>query len=165
LLLLVAIVWVAAGAAAQATNARRDDDADLKELFSYTLTMEKIQKLVNAQKDLDALQKNNPELAKNLKGEDPSKEDLDALTQAIAKYPQVVEVLKKDGLAPREYVVSSITLIQAGTAVGLKKAGTYKEYPPQLLKLVSQGNLAFVEQHWDEIAKTFPDSPPGDEKK
>ena len=160
-------MWLAAGAAAaQATNAQRDDDADLRELFQlHADDGKRFKKLVNAQKDLDALQKSNPELAKNLNGEDASKEDLDALTQAIAKYPLVVALLKKDGLAPRVYVVSSITLIQAGTAVGLKKAGSYKEYPPQLLKLVSQANLAFVEQHWDEIAKTFPDSPAGDEKK
>jgi hypothetical protein len=38
-------------------------------------------------------------------------------------------------------------------AVGFKKSGTYKEYPPDILKLVSKANLDFVEQHWDEVQK------------
>jgi hypothetical protein len=37
--------------------------------------------------------------------------------------------------------------------VGFKKSGTYKEYPPEMLKLVSKQNLAFAEEHWDEIQK------------
>jgi hypothetical protein len=62
-------------------------------------------------------------------------------------------VLAKNGITPREYAVGIMTLVQAGMAVGMKKSGTYKEYPPQMLKLVSKPNLDFVEQHWDVIQK------------
>jgi hypothetical protein len=43
--------------------------------------------------------------------------------------------------------------VQAAMAVGFKKNGTYKEYPPKMLALVSKANLDFTEQHWDEIQK------------
>jgi hypothetical protein len=66
-----------------------------------------------------------------------------------------VAILKKNGLTPREYVVGTKTLIQASMAVGLKKDGTYKEYPPELLKVVSPANLAFVEKHFDEVHKVL----------
>jgi hypothetical protein len=38
-------------------------------------------------------------------------------------------------------------------AVGFKKGGAYKEYPPEALQLVSRQNLDFVDQHFDEIKK------------
>ena len=44
-------------------------------------------------------------------------------------------------------------MLQATMAVGFKKSGTYKEYPPDMLKQVSKANLDFVEQHWDAIQK------------
>ena len=69
-------------------------------------------------------------------------------------------MMKKNGFTPREYVLGTITFIQAATAVGFKKSGSYKDYPPQVHRVVSAANLAFVEQHWNEIDKimpTFPD--------
>jgi hypothetical protein len=129
--------------------------ADQKELFNYTLTMDKIHKLGDAMKDMEALQKSNPELDKSISSDD-SEGSLDQLAAKIQKYPPVVAVLKKDGLTPREYIVVTMTLIQASLAVGLKKAGTYKDYPPKMLELVSQTNLTFLEKNWDDVQKTVP---------
>jgi len=129
--------------------------ADQKELFNYTLTMDKIHKLADAQNDLAALQKSNPDLAKAMDSDDSSG-NLDQLVQKLQKFPPVVAVLKKDGLAPREYIVATMTLIQASMAVGMKKSGTYKDYPPKMLELVSQANLTFLEQHWDDLQKDLP---------
>lgn len=129
--------------------------ADQKELFNYTLTLDKIHKLADAQKDMAALQKSDPALDKSISSDD-SEGNLDQLAQKIEKYPPVVAVLKKDGLTPREYIVATMTLIQAGLAVGMKKAGAYQEYPPKMLELVSQANLTFLEKNWDEVQKVVP---------
>jgi hypothetical protein len=129
--------------------------ADQKELFNYMLTLDKIHKLGDSMKDMEALEKSNPELSKSMNADD-SEGNLDQLTQKIQKYPPVVAVLKKNGLAPREYIVMTMTLIQAGLAVGMKKAGTYQDYPPKMLELVSQVNLTFLEKNWDEVQKTVP---------
>jgi hypothetical protein len=154
LLVCAAIVSTTAIVFAQANRAA-DNDPDQKEIYNYVLTLDKIQKLGAVQKDLDTLSKSNPQMAKNMDNDSDSK-TINDMVRNIEKYPPVVAVLKKDGLTPREYAVCTMTLLQAGMAVGFKKAGTYKEYPPEMLKVVSPANLSFVEQHYDEITKAMP---------
>ncbi len=135
---------VAGGAAAQGGNAA--DTAGQKELYNYVLTMDKIQKLGHATKALEDLSKKHPEYS----GISGSK-TLDEMDHKMGALPDVVSALAADGLKPREYAVGMMALVQAAMAVGFKKSGTYKDYPPDMLKLVSKANLAFVEQHWDQI--------------
>lgn len=124
-------------------------DADQKELYNYTLSMDKIQKIADATKGLEALQKQHPEI----KGEGGDAQNIDDTVRKLQKYPEAVAVLSKNGLSPREYTVGVMAAIQAAMAVGLKKSGAYKDYPPDMLKLVSKANLDFTEQHWDEFQK------------
>lgn len=131
----------------------QQDSADQKELYNYALTMDKIQKLGNAIRGLNDLSKQHPEL----NSDSSSDKTIDQVVQKIQKYPEAIVVLSKSSLTPREFAVGSMTLIQAALAVGFKKAGTYKEYPPEMLKLVSPANLAFVEQHYDDIGKVIPE--------
>jgi hypothetical protein len=126
------------------------DDPDQKELYSYVLTTDKLQKLVNATLAMAEYGKAHPEL-NNAKSADAK--NLDQMVQKLEKYPPVVAILSKNGMTPREYAVGFFTLLQASMAVGFKKSGTYKDYPPQMLKLVSKQNLDFVDQHFDEIQK------------
>src|SRR5262245_7672731 len=126
--------------------------ADERELYSFVLSMDKVQHLSGAAKGLHALEKKHPGMSN---GE--STKSIDAMVDAIKKYPDAVAVLAKNGLSPRDYAVGFLTLIQSTMVVGLKKAGTFKTYPPDMLKLVSQANLTFVEQHYAEIQKLMPD--------
>jgi hypothetical protein len=137
-----------AGIATAQTKKRVDDSPDQKELYNYVLTLDKLHKLANATKSLENLGKQHPELNDTSKAK-----TLDETVQKFQKYPEAVAVLKQNGLEPREYVVGMMTMVQAGMAVGLKKSGTYKEYPPDMLKVVSKANLDFLEQHWDEFEK------------
>jgi hypothetical protein len=137
-------------AAAAAQSRKAQDSPDQKESYNYVLTMDKVQKLGNATKDLMQLQARYPEMQSG-----SSDYNLDQITQQIQKHPDAVAILKKNGLTPREWVVGTRTLIQASMVVGFKKDGTYKEYPPEMLKDVSPANLAFVEKHFDEIHKVL----------
>lgn len=123
-------------------------DADARELYNYTLTMDKIQKTAAATQKLTVLAKQHPEVngAQNAKSIDDS-------VQMLNKYPDAVAAIRQSGLTPHEYVVCIMTLIQASMAVGFKKSGTYKDYPPEMLKQISKSNLDFTEQHWDDIQK------------
>jgi hypothetical protein len=125
------------------------DDPDQKELFSYVLTMDKIQKMATATTALTELGKRHPEV----KSEASDSKNLDEMEKKLKQYPEVVSILGKNGLAPRDYAVGFMTLLQASIAVGSKKQGLYKEYPPAMLKLVSKQNLDFVDQHYEEIQK------------
>ena len=81
---------------------------------------------------------------------------IDGMVQNIKRYPEAVAAINRAGLTPREYVVCLMTVMQTSIAVGFKKSGTFKEYPPKLLQQVSRANLDFTEQHWDEIRKLMP---------
>jgi hypothetical protein len=129
----------------------KDNDPDQKELRSYVLTMEKVKKLGNATHDMMEAAKKHPEL--NTAGGNGDAKDLNDMVAKLQKFPEVVSILNRNGLAPREYAVGFFTLLQASMAVGFKKSGTYKEYPPKMLELVSRQNLDFVDQHFDEIKK------------
>ncbi|MGD0964265.1 MAG: hypothetical protein ABSA57_10245 [Candidatus Acidiferrales bacterium] len=149
---MLALAAITPKARAQATAT----DVNQKELHDYVLTMDKITKLASTQKDIDDLQKSDPAMTKDMSSQDSNGKSIDQMAQGLAKYPPVIAILKRNGFGAREYIVATLTLIQVGTAVGFKKAGTYNEYPPQMLKLVSQANLTFVEQHWDDITKAMP---------
>ncbi len=94
-------------------------------------------------------------MASNLKSEQ-SAASLDQIAEKLEKYPKLVDLLKKDGMTPREYVVTVIVLIQAGAVVDMKRNGTIKDYPPEVLQLIKLENLTLVEDHYDEIAKAMP---------
>jgi hypothetical protein len=61
--------------------------------------------------------------------------------------------------------VALLVLMQASILVGMKKA-TDTEYSKDATTLVSPANLAFVEQHWEELQKMNlgDDSKNGDDK-
>ena len=128
----------------------KDNDPDQKELHDYVLTMDKVQKAGNATKAMQEVAKKHPEMEKDNDGD---AKNLDEMVAKIQKYPEVTSLLRQNGLTAREYAVCTFTLMQAAMAVGFKKAGTYKEYPPKMLAVVSKQNLDFVEQHFDEIKK------------
>src|SRR5580704_11374252 len=83
----IPVLALAAGAAAQ-TAPTPQNDPNMKEIFSYTLTMDKIHKLTAVEKDMAALQKAHPEMQKQMDA-DNSDGNLDQLTQKIQKYPEV----------------------------------------------------------------------------
>ncbi|HKE28743.1 MAG TPA: hypothetical protein VKB88_40615 [Bryobacteraceae bacterium] len=144
---LLAALLLAAGAYAQ--GKKSSDDADQKELFNYVLSMDKVQKFSGVTKALQPLAKQHPEIQN-----DPNDaKSIDELVRKFQRYPDAVAVLSKNGFTPREYIVAMMTTVQATMAVGMKKSGMYKEYPPEMLKTVSKANLDFVDQHWDEFQK------------
>jgi hypothetical protein len=147
----IGIILLAISAAAQGSQ----DAADKKELFDYVLTMDKLQRLGATFHELQALIQKHPELNTANDGQ-----TLDATVRNFEKYPDAVAVVKKNGFTPREFILGTLCAMQCSIAVGLKKAGTFKEYPPDLLKQVSKSNLEFTEQHYDEIKKLMASAAP-----
>jgi hypothetical protein len=140
---------LACGAASTAF-AQPTDAAEQKELYNYVLTPQNVQKVMKVVRDLDAFQKSHPQIAKSDTESDGS---IAGTQKSIEKYPQAVAIIAKDGLTPHEYVVASMTVIQGTLTVGFKKNGTYKEYPAEILKMISPANLKYIEAHYDEISR------------
>jgi hypothetical protein len=152
-LAIFAITALLAPQPASAQANKSDADADQKELYSYVLTVDKLHKLADATRDMKEWQKKNPQAADE-KADTASEEG--SISQRVkdieAKTPELVAIVRKNGLTTREYMVALLVLMQASILVGMKKA-TDTEYSKDATTLVSPANLAFVEQHWEELQK------------
>ena len=155
LIVCVAGLALGIGASAQTAAPTPQNDPNMKEIFNYTLTMDKIHKLTAVENDMAVYEKGHSELQKEMDA-DNSDGNLEQLAQKIQKYPAVAGILKKDGVTPREYIVGTLAVVQAGMAVSFKKSGVYKDYPPKILTAINPANLALVEKNWDEISTTMP---------
>lgn len=76
-----------------------------------------------------------------------SAETISQMVAQVTQVPVFAAALKKAGLAPREYAVFSLALLQASMYVGMKQAGMVKEMP----KGLNPANVRFVETHQTEL--------------
>lgn len=138
----------AAGMAMQQPARQRNppDDADSKEYRNYRLTMDNVTKFAEASKALVKLSHDNPSLEKSMESQADAK-TIEEAVRTTERFPAVTAAIKSAGLTPRDFVVMTGTLMGAEMAVGMKKQGQIKQYPPS----VSPENTAFVEQNWDRV--------------
>jgi hypothetical protein len=155
IVVIIALVFAASPVpAAQSAKNKNNNDSDQKELYAYVLTMDKIQKLNAASKDLREWASKNPKAAELDNDNSLEKGSISESARALeTKAPEAVAILRKNGLTAREYMVLMFTLLQTSILVGAKKAGQMPEYTKEATALVNPANLTFVEQHWDELQK------------
>jgi hypothetical protein len=131
-----------------------DDDADLKELAAYSLSMEKIRNLVTTTKELKEWEQQNPDLAKGM--DDSAFKNAASISEQAkvfdSKLPQASAIIKKNSFSTREYLVALYAFIQAEMVVSLKKAGQAPDND-KLSGAVNPANLELIEQNWDEVEK------------
>lgn len=168
--------------------ARAQSAADDKELASYRLTMDGLNKMVRVNRALVDELKKDPKYQQLMKAQDDIKalEAKDALTDSeqkqlddlkaraeqmenqapgndllndaktidemaakIKTFPPLANALSKEGVAPREYAVFTLAVLQAGMAAGMQKAGMLKQLPPG----VNGENVKFILDHEAEFKK------------
>jgi hypothetical protein len=101
------------------------NDADAKEIASYRLTMETVDKMFNDAKTLDEMEK------------------------AVRQEPLLSGALAKAGMPPREFAKFTFAMVGASLAAGMQKAGMLKELP----KEVNAENVKFILEHEAELQK------------
>jgi hypothetical protein len=131
-------------ATAGAQSRKKADDPDVKEMRDYRLSMEVIQRYMNAVKVIGADSAAKKCFDKNSPGDAPT---LDAGEKIMLACPAGVADLKTNGLKPREFLVITGGLIGDFMIVGMKKSGTIKAYPAA----ISPENAAFIEQNYDKL--------------
>jgi hypothetical protein len=142
--IISSIILLAGGAAAQKRD--RSNDPDVKEMRDYKLSMDAIQRYMNAAAKVEA----DPAAKKCFDGNSPGNAaTLDAGEKMLNSCPPAVADMKAAGIKPREFLVLTGALIGDMMAVGLKKNGTIKEYPAT----ISPENAAFLEQNYDKVQK------------
>ena len=136
------------------------NEADLKEVYAYSLSTDKITKIVNITNALKDWTSNNPQVSQNMDNENSIQAGTfsDRAKAMEAKFPQAAEVIRKNGMPVREYMVAFTVVIAASMLVSAKKSGQIKDYS-KAAGFVSEANLNFVEQHWDAVQKLTMDVP------
>lgn len=140
-------------AASQDEKSSAQVEAEKNEERNFVLTADKLDKYAEAMKAIRKVQKDDPGLKKQM-DDDNAKNPSNTIAGSVAnieKYPPVVNAFKTAGIAPRDFFVMTYTLINAATAVQMKRAGTLQEHPDSALP----ENIAFVEKNYDRIKKIF----------
>lgn len=108
----------------------------------YQLTMPRLRQLVQAGKNIAALQARRPELRDSMR---IATMDPNALYERLNAVPAAREAVNQAGISPRDYALATAALIQAAMVHEMRRAG---QQPPAA---VNEGNVRFVSENWEEI--------------
>jgi hypothetical protein len=124
-------------------------DPDAAEVYSYRLTMDKIQKAAPATDGINKYLAANPTVKSQMDGENDNGKTIDQQARILdTKYPQVAAIIKSNGLTTREDILVTRAFISGVIVVGMKKQEMIKDYPPNS---VSPQNAAFLDQNFDKL--------------
>ena len=139
-----ALVALFALAGARSVEAQKLD-ADLAEINRYRLTEAKLNKFVQATKNLAQVAKTHPEISKEDKA-DTKNMTLGQMAAFYDKHPPIKRAINAAGMTSREYVTFMLSMFQAGMmAWAAKQPGA--KIPPE----VSRENIAFMDTHKDRL--------------
>jgi hypothetical protein len=124
------------------------DSADVNEVRSYALTLDKAQKAATAMQTINQMIAANPSLSAALDASSSTtgKETITQQAQYIdSKYPQIATVIHSNGLQSREFIVITGAIINDVGFVGMKMQGVISSYPPNS---ITPANAALIQANW-----------------
>jgi hypothetical protein len=144
-------------AAPAASNAQADQD--LADITKYQLTMDKIDKYLAAQRNLAAkaasmtpAQRAAME-ARNDNSGDPN-ESLDDMVKRIESEPMMASSIRDAGISPREFAMTTISLMQTGMAAAVMKMRPTDNQDSLIREMkANPDNIKFYNEHEAEITK------------
>ena len=135
------LIGIAMAAGALLAPAQADDR---QAILEYKLTVPLANKLIAALPGITQLFVSRPDWKERMAK--TARATLDERAREAEKSPETVELLKKNGLTPREYVVGVVTLRMALIAASRPASSPL---PPSIV--VSPENLAFAKAHLAEL--------------
>lgn len=101
-------------------------EADLADVTNYKLTMDKIDKLFAATRNIGLKAKNmSPAEREAFKARSGARGDnnasVDDMVRNIESEPMMVSAIREAGLSPREYIILTVSMMQSGMAAGVAK--------------------------------------------
>lgn len=149
-LLLAFVLAAALPASAQAvTPAAWNADPDMLEVRTFPLTMDKVDKLAATIDALDQLEAADPNLKSKIDAEPSDDQTIDEKVQTLdTRFPEAAEVVHKNGLTSREYIVVSMAFLNDLDFVAMKRQGAIQSYPPGS---ITPQNAAFVEANYARL--------------
>jgi hypothetical protein len=135
---------------AQAPAADRAEiDRDVQELRAYRLTLPKVKQMAAATLAYAQAQSRNPRVPARRQepGDDVEPKTLNDMARRIEREPDLANAIRTAGLSTREYSMLTLSFFNAMFAHGMKKAGTIKELPADILP----ENIVFIESNEAEL--------------
>jgi hypothetical protein len=138
--------------AAGAQTAAAERTSDEQALAQYRLSMPAIHKLLAATRAMARVIEDpatKEAAAKFSKSRDAADgyRGLDDIARDIEKFPPMAAAIRSAGITPREYMLVTMSYMQAGMAAAFKKQGLLKELP----KGTPAENVAFLEKNEPEL--------------
>lgn len=134
-----------------------DHDADLRELEEYRLSMEDVNRWLQANRNLaqlsEKLEREHPEMMKETEEVEASGTgSFDDYESSIDRVPGARDAIEESGLSVHEFAVVGWALIQAGMAqYAVEQGADAKELAAKAH--INPDNLTFAREHQAEIAK------------
>ncbi len=135
---------------APAATGTRSLDSDLEQLQDFKLSMPRMQKWVQAQRNLVALSKARPDLEGTYKVEQNA--SLDQQVAALEGHADVRKAVRDAGVSPREFTLTTWAYMQAATAHTVQQMPTGKTRDSVMQSLkVHPENITFVQKNRSEL--------------
>jgi hypothetical protein len=131
---------------AQARRQREKDLTALEAKSAARLTEAEQKRLEELRAKLEA---EDAEAAR--RGDDEEPKTLGDMARRIDREPDLANAIRSAGLTTREYSLLTLTFFNAMFAEGMKKAGTIKELPADILP----ENVAFIQANEAELNQIF----------
>ncbi len=132
-------------------------DADLRELEEYRLSMEDVNRWMQANRNLvqlsEKLEREHPEMAERTEAvEGSGMGSFDDYEASIDRVPGARDAIEESGLSVHEFAVVGWALIQAGMAqYAVEQGADPKDLAAKAH--INPDNLAFAREHKAELAK------------
>jgi hypothetical protein len=139
---------------ATAQKKKTSETADQKLSYAYILTMDKVNKLEDVREALGEWLENHERSSRRIN------EDRLLIGGTIAdrtrlldtRHPDVAAVIRRHGISTLQYLLGSQVLYKTFKLVMARRTGEIQDYS-NAGAAVNPANLAFVEQHFEEIRK------------
>jgi hypothetical protein len=147
-------------ASTPASASQSQSDEDLQDVSKYKLSMDKIDKYIQSQKNMAAKVKSmSPAEREAFSSRDIASDanaSLDDMVAKIDKEPVMVEAIKSAGLSTREWVLVTMSMMQTGMAAAVLKMRPNDNQDSLMREMkVNPDNIKFYNEHEAEItAKT-----------
>jgi hypothetical protein len=124
--------------------------AEDKALRGYSLDMAKLTKYAAVHEKMAAMVVANPSLASKYEGQE-SRDDqsLDDMVKDLDKIPELASAIRSQGMTMRDYVMTTLVLLQVGLYREVKKLNPRTDMPAN----INPANVTFMDTHAAEIQK------------
>lgn len=130
------------------------------EAMNYQLSMEKLRKLVEVQRGLNALVASDPKLFEGIDSETEARAKKGGAPLTVAeraavidRHPQIRRVFSGAGVTSRDWILTSLAMGNAGLALAIKNGELDPEAAPPPETAAQKANLALLEKNQAEWRK------------